>query len=87
MTGLLLIGSGWAVRTVGLSVALRVRAVDVRNDWAFAREEMRARGAWPDDEASQRLVEQLRHEALDRPTLNLWFLPRWADAVFDSDYF
>ena len=66
-----------------IEITLRTDPVDdVRNDWAFAREEMRARGAWPDDEASQRLVEQLRHEALDRPTLNLWFLPRWADGLW-----
>ena len=87
MLGLVVAGTGWAVRTVGLTVALRARAFDVRNEWAVTREEMQARGAWPSDASTQRVVEQLRREALDHPSSSPWFLPRWTDRIFDSDYF
>jgi hypothetical protein len=40
----------------------------------------------PQDPVGHRLVSALRTDALARPVINPWFVPRWADQVFDIDY-
>ncbi|PYR71151.1 MAG: hypothetical protein DMF88_00620 [Acidobacteria bacterium] len=84
---LLVAGSGWAIRTIGVAHVLRTQAFTVRNDWAEIPEAMEKRGTWPTEPSTQQLVLRLRDGALRMPVVNPWFIPRWADRVFDGDYF
>jgi hypothetical protein len=84
---LLVAGTGWAVRTIGVTHVLRTQAFTVHNDWAEIPEAMEKRGTWPSDEPTRRLVITLRDESLRKPVVNPWFIPRWADRVFEGDYF
>jgi len=78
---LLITSSLWAVRVISVQHVLRTQAFAFHNDWATMRDHL------PDDPAGRRLVLGLRAEALSRPVINPWFIPRWADRVFDIDYF
>lgn len=78
---LLVASSLWAVRVIGVHHVLRTQAFAFHNDWATVRHYP------PDDPAGDRLVTALREEALSKPVINPWFIPRWADRVFDIDYF
>jgi hypothetical protein len=73
---LLVASSLWAVRVVGVHHVLRTQAFAFHNDWAGMRDHL------PDDQAGRRLVSALRADALSRPVVNPWFVPRWADRVF-----
>jgi hypothetical protein len=77
---LLAASSLWAVRVVGVHHVLRTQAFAFHNDWAGMRDHL------PDDPAGRQLVSTLRADALSRPVVNPWFVPRWADRVFDIDY-
>jgi hypothetical protein len=77
---LLIASSLWAVRVVGMHHALRTQAFAFHNDWALMRYNL------PKDPAGHRLVSALRADALSRPVINPWFIPRWADRVFDIDF-
>jgi len=77
---LLATSSLWAVRVIGVHHALRTQAFAVRNDWATVSLDL------PKDPARRRFVTALRAEALSKPVVNPWFVPRWADRVFDIDY-
>ena len=78
---LLAVSSLWAVRVIGVQHVLRTQAFAFHNDWAGVRDHM------PEDPVGRRLVAALRADALSRPVVNPWFMPRWADRVFDIDYF
>ena len=78
---LLAASSLWAVRVIGVHHVLRTQAFAFHNDWAAMRDHL------PEDPAGHRLVSALRVDALSRPVVNPWFIPRWADRVFDIDYF
>jgi hypothetical protein len=78
---LLASSSLWAVRVIGVHHVLRTQAFAFHNDWAAVRDHL------PQDAAGHRLVSALRADALSRPVVNPWFIPRWADRVFDIDYF
>jgi hypothetical protein len=78
---LLASSSLWAVRVIGVHHVLRTQAFAFHNDWAAVRDHL------PQDAAGHRLVSALRTDALSRPVVNPWFIPRWADRVFDIDYF
>jgi glucose dehydrogenase len=84
---LLVAGGGWAIRTIGVNHVLRTQAFVVHNDWAEIPLAMETRGTWPSEESTQRLVIALRDQALRMPVVNPWFVPRWADRVFEGDYF
>ena len=77
---LLVASSLWAVRVVGVHHVLRTQAFAFHNDWPDLRNHL------PADPAARRLVSALRADALSRPVVNPWFVPRWADRVFDIDY-
>ena len=78
---------GWSVRTIGVNHVLRAQAFAVHNDWAVIPEAMQQRGTWPADAPARNLMLGLRDESLARPIVNPWFTPRWADRVFEGDYF
>lgn len=80
-TVLLAASSLWAVRVVGVHHVLRTQAFAFHNDWATVSDHL------PEDPAARRLVTTLRARALSQPVVNPWFVPRWADRVFDVDYF
>src|SRR4030095_3340571 len=71
----------WGVRVIGVHHVLRTQAFAFHNDWASVRDHL------PDDPAARHLVTALRAEALSKPVVNPWFVPRWADRVFDIDSF
>jgi hypothetical protein len=78
---LLAASSLWAVRVVGVHHVLRTQAFAFHNDWATVSDHL------PQDPAARQLVTTLRAKALSQPVVNPWFVPRWADRVFDVDYF
>lgn len=84
---LLVAGSGWAVRTIGVNHVLRAQAFAFHNDWAWIPEDMERRGTWPSDPSTRRVIIELRDRSIAMPIVNPWFVPRWADRVFDVDYF
>ena len=84
---LLVAGSGWAVRTIGVNHVLRAQAFAFHNDWAWIPEDMERRGTWPSDPSTRKVVIDLRDQSIAMPIVNPWFVPRWADRVFDIDYF
>ena len=84
---LLVAGSGWAMRTIGVAHVLRSQAFAVHNDWAQIPESMERRGTWPTEESTRQLVLRLRNDSLRITVVNPWFIPRWADRVFEGDYF
>ena len=84
---LLAASSGWSVRTIGVNHVLRAQAFAFHNDWAWIPEDMQRRGTWPSDPGVRNLVIELRDHSLGMPIVNPWFVPRWADRVFDGDYY
>ena len=80
-------GAGWSIRAIGVNHVLRAQAFAVHNDWAVVPEAMERRGTWPADASTRSLVVGLRDESLARPIVNPWFVPRWADRVFEGDYY
>ena len=84
---LLAASTGWAIRTIGVNHVLRAQAFAVHNDWGAIPEAMQRLGTWPDDPSTRNLVLGLRDESLAKPIVNPWFMSRWADRVFDGDYF
>jgi hypothetical protein len=84
---LLVAGSGWAVRTIGVNHVLRAQAFAFHNDWAWIPEDMERRGTWPSDPSMRKVIIELRDRSIAMPIVNPWFVPRWADRVFDVDYF
>jgi hypothetical protein len=84
---LLVAGSGWSMRTIGVNHVLRAQAFAFHNDWAWIPGEMQRRGTWPSDPSTRRVILDLREQSLGMPIVNPWFAPRWADRIFDVDYF
>src|SRR4029077_15553983 len=84
---LLAASTGWSIRTIGVNHVCRAQAFAVHNDWAVISETMEQRGTWPADAATRNLVIALRDRSLASPIVNPWFMPRWADRVFEGDYF
>jgi hypothetical protein len=48
---------------------------------------MQRRGTWPSNPATRNVVIDLRDRSLEKPIVNPWFMPRWADRLFEGDYF
>jgi hypothetical protein len=84
---LVVAGSGWSMRTVGVNHVLRAQAFAFHNDWAWIPDDMQRRGRWPSNPSTRKVVLDLRDQSLRMPIVNPWFVPRWADRVFDIDYF
>jgi dolichyl-phosphate beta-glucosyltransferase len=78
----LVAGTAWTVRSVGLHHVLRTQAFKHRNDWALLPGLWHRNGRWPDDPRQQRLLQQLRRQALDRRPPNPESEPAWAYDVW-----
>lgn len=55
----------WTVRSVGVHFKLRSQAAKHQIDWAVLPYNWQRLGLWPDDAAAQRLILQLRQNAID----------------------
>lgn len=56
---------GWTFRSLGVHALLRTQAVKHQNDWAHLPFAWQRGGAWPEDPEAQRLILQLRGQAID----------------------
>jgi glycosyltransferase involved in cell wall biosynthesis len=76
-TVILVTGMAWALRSVGIHHVSRTYAFKTRNDWATQPGRWKRSGRWPDDASSQRLMTELRDDALAMKVPNPYFEPRW----------
>jgi len=58
------LSAGWAVRSVGLHYVLRSQALKHQIDWVTLPYDWRRNQEWPSDPADERLILQLRSEAV-----------------------
>jgi hypothetical protein len=58
--------AAWAVRAVGVHVAVRSSGMTVRNDWAYVDQWLEREGKAPPDGAVLRLQQQLQNDAVVR---------------------
>jgi hypothetical protein len=72
----------WAVRSAGIHHALRVQAFNHRNDWAHMPGTWQRNRDWPADPAEQRLMLQLRDDAIGMRGSNPVLAPRWMNRVW-----
>jgi dolichyl-phosphate beta-glucosyltransferase len=79
---LLVSGSAWAVRSVGLHHILRLQAFRHRGDWAELPALRAAEGARAEEVGQAWLVDALRNSALAMPAPNPRFYSRWAEQVW-----
>ena len=78
LTALILVtGAAWSVRSLGIHHVTRTYAFKTRNDWASQPGNWKRSGRWPADEPSQRLILQLRNDALSMRMPNPYFEPPW----------
>ena len=78
----LVTATAWSVRSVGLHHVLRTQAFKHRNDWALLPGIWHRNGRWPDDPRQQRVLQDLRRQALERRPPNPEFEPSWAYDVW-----
>ena len=71
----------WTIRSVGLHYQMYYSGYYLRNEWATVEIWLREQHVDVSEEG-ERLVEALRTEAIEMPTLNPHFLPRWAERWF-----
>ena len=76
-TVILATGMAWSVRSLGIHHVARTYAFKARNDWASQPGSWKRTGRWPADEPSQRLINQLRNDALSMKMPNPHFEPPW----------
>jgi glycosyltransferase involved in cell wall biosynthesis len=79
---LLVAGTAWSVRSLGIHHILQSQAFKHRNDWAALPGLWQRAGTWPADPRQQALIGNLRSAALATRTSNPRFEPRWAFAVW-----
>lgn len=79
---LLALGSGWALRSVGVHHVLGMHVARIRNDWAELPLLYQREQRWPSDPAAVRLLEQLRAEALAAPVVAPPAIPEWNNRWF-----
>ena len=78
LTALVLVtGTTWGVRSLGIHHVARTYAFKTRNDWASQPGNWKRSGRWPADAPSQRLIMQLRDDALSMRMPNPYFEPPW----------
>jgi hypothetical protein len=81
-TILLVTGTAWSVRSLGIHHVARTYAFKTRNDWASQPGNWKRSGRWPADEQSQRLILQLRDDALSMRMPNPHFEPPWMERLW-----
>jgi hypothetical protein len=74
---------GWTIRSAGLHYALRSQAAKHQIDWVSLPGGWRRGGRWPSDPSEQRLIMQLRSDAVGVVLPNTRAQgPRWVDQVW-----
>jgi hypothetical protein len=76
-------GFAWGVRSAGLHYFMVYAAYYARDEWVDVDAWLRQQNAVPASDEGRQLVRSLRAEALARPVLHPYFLPRWAEPWFD----
>lgn len=79
---LLVTGTAWSVRSLGIHQVARVSAFKTRNDWARQPGLWKRSGRWPSDPISEHLIEHLRNDALSMHVPNPRFEPRWMERLW-----
>jgi hypothetical protein len=79
---LVVTGTAWSVRSLGIHHVARAYAFKTRNDWASQPGNWKRSGRWPSDPESQALITQLRKDALSMRTPNPYFEARWMARVW-----
>lgn len=79
---LLVGGTAWGVRSLGIHHVARTYAFKTRNDWASQPGLWKRNGRWPIAPESQRLIYQLRNEALALRVPNPHFEPTWVERIW-----
>ncbi len=75
-------GAAWSVRSIGIHHIAGSAAFKTRNDWANQPRLWKGSGRWPSDPARQRLILQLRDDALSLRVPNPRFQPPWANEIW-----
>jgi dolichyl-phosphate beta-glucosyltransferase len=81
-TVIVVTGTAWSVRSLGIHHVARTSAFKTRNDWASQPGLWKRAGRWPSDPDSQRLILHLRNDALSMRVPNPWFEPPWIERVW-----
>lgn len=76
-TVILMTGTAWSVRSLGIHQVARTYAFKTRNDWASQPGNWKRSGRWPADASSQQLITELRNDALSMRVPNPYFEPLW----------
>jgi len=79
---LLVTGTAWSVRSLGIHYVARTYAFKTRNDWARQPGLLNRSGRWPSNEDSQQLIEHLRNDALSMRVPNPRFEPPWMERLW-----
>ena len=73
----------WSTRSAGLHYVLRSQAAKHQMDWVVLPGVWHRAGLWPDTPAEQRLITQLRSDAVERSIPNTRARgPRWVDLLW-----
>jgi hypothetical protein len=74
---LLMLASGWAMRSSGVHHVINEHAFRSRNDWAGMPARWQREGRWPTEPRRLALIRQLRNEALEAQIPNPQIVPEW----------
>jgi hypothetical protein len=74
---LLVLASGWAMRSSGVHHVINEHAFRSRNDWAGMPARWQREGRWPTEPRRLALIQQLRNEALEAQIPNPQIVPEW----------
>ena len=75
---LVVLGSFWTFRAVGVHYQLRYQAFTTRNDWVEVLRPDK-HDEWPQNAEEFTLTQRIRAEAIGRRTTSPSFMPRWTD--------
>jgi hypothetical protein len=74
---LLMLASGWAMRSSGVHHVINEHAFRSRTDWAGMPARWQREGRWPTEPRRLALIQQLRNEALEAQIPNPQIVPEW----------
>jgi hypothetical protein len=74
--------TAWVARTAGLHYHMQRIAHIARGEWVDVDRWLQEQDASPNTPGGRRIVETLRQDAIDRPVMNRYFLPEWAERWF-----
>jgi hypothetical protein len=81
-TVIVVTGTAWSVRSLGIHHVARSFAFKTRNDWASQPGLWKRAGRWPSDPKSEQLIIQLRNDALSMRVPNPRFQAPWIETTW-----